>query len=86
MNSEILRDMSLFAVGLNTSCLGNYNETFAAVEGNTNFRFFVAFANQFNHLVYHIDVEIVIVNSELRRDHVIKVPEGIKCEKINFVI
>ena len=57
----------------------DYNETFAPVARISSFRFVIAFANQFNLLIYHIDVKTAFLNGILKEETYMRVPDGVKC-------
>ncbi|CAK9800989.1 Copia protein [Anthophora plagiata] len=57
--------------------LTDYNETFAPVVRIASFRFIIAFANQFNLLIHHMDVKTAFLNGELKEDIYMKVPQGV---------
>lgn len=67
----------LVARGFNQQYLCDYNETFAPVARIASFRFIVAFANQFNLLIHHLDVKTAFLNGNLNEEVYMKVPEGI---------
>lgn len=69
----------LVARGFSQEYLIDYNETFAPVARITSFRFILAFANQFNLLVHHMDVKTAFLNGKLEEEIFMKIPEGIPC-------
>lgn len=46
-----------------------------------SFRFLVAFANQFELLIHHMDVRTAFLNGKLKEEIYMRVPDGIKNEK-----
>ncbi|CAH2090566.1 unnamed protein product [Euphydryas editha] len=74
----------LVARGFSQKYLCDYDETFAPVARIASFRFIVAFANQFNLLIHHLDVKTAFLNGELSEEIYMKVPEGIQ-SKDNYV-
>lgn len=71
----------LVARGFSQRFAEDYNETFAPVARIASFRILLAFANQFNLLVHHMDVKTAFLNGALREEIYMKVPEGVKSEK-----
>lgn len=69
----------LVARGFNQQYLQDYNETFAPVARISSFRFIIAFANQFNLLIHHMDVKTAFLNGKLSEEIYMAVPEGVKC-------
>ena len=67
------------ARGFTQQYLIDYNETFAPVARIASFRLLLAFANQFNLLVHHMDVKTAFLNGKLKEEIYMKVPEGVKC-------
>lgn len=57
----------------------DYNEIFAPVAGISSFRFIMAFANQFNLSVHHMDVKTAFLNGILKEEIYMKAPEGVEC-------
>lgn len=74
----------LVARGFSQEYLSDYNETFAPVARISSFRFMIAFANQFNLLIHHMDVKTAFLNGELKEEIYMKIPEGI-VGKDNYV-
>lgn len=70
----------LVARGFSQKYLTDYDETFAPVARIASFRLIVAFANQFNLLIHHMDVKTAFLNGELKEEIYMRVPEGIKCK------
>lgn len=70
----------LVARGFSQQYLVDYDETFAPVARMASFRFILAFANQFNLLIHHMDVKTAFLNGKLKEEIYMKVPEGIKCK------
>lgn len=70
----------LVARGFSQEYLIDYNETFAPVARIASFRFVIAFANQYNLLVHHMDVKTAFLNGNLKEEIYMKVPEGVSCE------
>ncbi|CAK9816176.1 Copia protein [Anthophora plagiata] len=68
----------LVARGFSQQYLIDYNETFAPVARITSFRFIIAFANQNNLLLHHMDVKTAFLNGELKEEIYMKVPQGIE--------
>ncbi|XP_033225937.1 uncharacterized protein LOC117178621 [Belonocnema kinseyi] len=66
----------LVARGFSQQYLVDYDETFAPVERIDSFRLMLAFANQFDLLKHHMDVKTAFLNSELKQEIFMKVPEG----------
>lgn len=71
----------LVARGFSQEYLVDYSETFAPVARISSFRFIIAFANQNNLLIHHMDVKSAYLNGELKEEIYMKVPEGVKCNK-----
>ena len=69
------------ARGFSQEYLIDYNETFAPVARISSFRFIMAYANQFNLMVHHMDVKSAFLNGILKDEIYMKVPEGIKCKE-----
>lgn len=67
----------LVARGFNQEYLLDYNETFAPVARISSLRFILAFSNQFNLLVHHMDVKTAFLNGILKEEIYMKVPEGV---------
>lgn len=67
----------LVARGFTQEYLQDYDETFAPVARLTTFRFILAFANQFNLYVHHMDVKTAFLNGILKENIYMEVPEGI---------
>ncbi|CAK9796582.1 Copia protein [Anthophora quadrimaculata] len=67
----------LVARGFSQEYLTDYNETFAPVVRIASFRFIIAFANQFNLLIHHMDVKTAFLNGELKEEIYMKVPQGV---------
>lgn len=67
----------LVARGFSQEYLIDYNETFAPVARISSFRFILAFANQFNLLVHHMDVKTAFLNGNLEEEIYMKIPEGV---------
>lgn len=55
----------------------DYEETFAPVARMTSFRFILAFANQWQLLVHHMDVKTAFLNGLLKETIYMKIPEGV---------
>lgn len=68
----------LVAKGFSQKYLVDYNETFAPVARISSFRFIIAFANQFNLLIHHMDVKTAFLNGELKEEIYMRIPEGVK--------
>lgn len=68
----------LVARGFSQEYLVDYNETFAPVARISSFRFILAFSNQFNLLVHHMDVKTAFLNGILKEEIYMKIPEGVK--------
>lgn len=75
----------LVARGFSQEYLVDYNETFAPVARIASFRFILAFANQFNLLVHHMDVKTAFLNGKLKEEIYMKIPEGIPILDDNLV-
>lgn len=73
------------ARGFSQEYLVDYNETFAPVARISSFRFILAFSNQFNLLVHHMDVKTAFLNCLLKEEIYMKVPEGVKskCNQVS---
>lgn len=69
------------AKGCSQEYLQDYTETFAPVARIASFRFLLAFANQFNLLVHHMDVQTAFLNGNLKEEIYMEVPEGFACNK-----
>ena len=69
----------LVARGFSQEYLMDYNETFAPVARISSFRFIIAFANQFNLLIYHMDVKTAFLNGILKEEIYMRVLDGVKC-------
>ena len=69
----------LVARGFSQEYLMDYNETFAPVARISSFRFIIAFANQFNLLIHHMDVKTAFLNGILKEEIYMRVPDGVKC-------
>ena len=54
------------ARGFSQEYLIDYNETFAPVARISSFRFIMAYANQFNLMVHHMDVKSAFLNGILK--------------------
>ena len=54
----------LVARGFCQEYLMDYNETFAPVARISSFRFIIAFVNQFNLLIHHMDVKTAFLHGE----------------------
>lgn len=67
----------LVARGFSQEYLTDYNETFAPVARISSFRFIIAFANQFNLLVHHMDVKTAFLNGDLNEEIYMEIPEGL---------
>lgn len=74
----------LVARGFSQEYLQDYNETFAPVARIASFRFIIAFANQHNLLIHHMDVKTAFLNGILKEEIYMKVPEGVP-SKENYV-
>lgn len=74
----------LVARGFSQEYLTDYNETFAPVARMSSFRFIIAFANQFNLLIHHMDVKTAFLNGDLKEEIFMKIPEGVN-GKDNYV-
>lgn len=70
----------LVARGFSQQYLQDYNETFAPVARISSFRFILAFSNQFNLLIHHMDVKTAFLNGTLKEEIYMKVPEGVTCD------
>ena len=55
-------------------------EKFAPVARISSFRFIIAFANQFDLLIHHMDVKTAFLNGILEHEVYMKVPIGVKCK------
>ena len=69
------------ARGFSQESLIDYSKTFAPVARILRFRFILAYANQFNLMVHHIDVKSTLLNGILKDGSYMKVPEGINCKE-----
>uniref|UniRef100_A0A6V7KQP7 Integrase catalytic domain-containing protein n=1 Tax=Bracon brevicornis TaxID=1563983 RepID=A0A6V7KQP7_9HYME len=58
----------LVARGFSQEYLTDYDETFAPVARIASFRFILAFANQFNLLIHHMDVKMAFLNGNLKEE------------------
>lgn len=67
----------LVARGFSQEYLIDYNETFAPVARISSFRFILAFANQFNLLIHHMDVKTAFLNGKLKEEIYMRIPDGI---------
>ncbi|CAK9796153.1 Copia protein [Anthophora plagiata] len=67
----------LVARGFSQKYLTDYNETFAPIVRIASFRFIIAFANQFNLLIHHMDVKTAFLNGELKEEIYMKVPQRV---------
>ncbi|CAK9834334.1 Copia protein, partial [Anthophora retusa] len=67
----------IVARGFSQEYLTDYNETFAPVARISSFRFIIAFSNQFNLLIHHMDVKTAFLNGTLKEEIYMKVPEGV---------
>ena len=67
----------LVACGYSQQYLIDYEDTFAPVARIASLRFILAFANQFDLLVHHMDVKTAFLNGSLKEEIYMKVPEGI---------
>lgn len=67
----------LVARGFSQQYLHDYEETFAPVARITTFRLILAFANQNNLLIHHMDVKTAFLNGILKEDIYMEVPNGI---------
>lgn len=67
----------LVARGFSQEYSTDSNETFAPVARISTFRFLLAYANQLNLLVHHMDVKIAFLNGNLKEEIYMKVPEGV---------
>ena len=56
----------LAARGFSQEYLIDYNETFATGARISSFCFIIAFANQFNLLIHHMDVKTAFLNGTLK--------------------
>lgn len=74
----------LVARGFSQQYLEDYDETFAPVARITTFRLIMAFANQNDLLVHHMDVKTAFLNGILKENIYMQVPEGIS-SKSNHV-
>lgn len=70
----------LVARGFTQKYQQDYDETFAPVARISTFRFILAFANQFDLQVHHMDVKTAFLNGVLKEDIYMEVPEGISAE------
>ena len=75
----------LVARGFSQKYLVDYNETFAPVARISSFRIILAFANQHDLLVHHMDVKTAFLNGILKEETYMKVPEGIQCNNNDLV-
>ena len=71
----------LVACGYSQEYLVNYNETFAPVARISSFRFIIAFANQFDLSIHHMDVKTAFLNGILEHEVYMDVPIGVKSDK-----
>lgn len=67
----------LVARGFSQEYLTDYNETFAPVARIASFRLMIAFANQYNLSVHHMDVKTAFLNGELKEEIYMKIPVGV---------
>lgn len=65
------------AEGFSQEYLIDYNETFAPVDRIASFRLLIAFSNQFNMLIHHMDVKTAFSNRNLKQEIYMRVPEGV---------
>lgn len=68
----------LVARGFSQEYLKDYDETFAPVARISSLRFIIAFSNQYNLLLHHMDVKTAFLNGELKEEIFMKIPEGVK--------
>lgn len=68
----------LVAKGFTQEYMVDYNETYAPVARIATFRLMLAFANEHNLLVHHMDVTTAFLNGDLDTVIYMKVPPGIK--------
>ena len=67
------------AKGFTQQYLIDYDETFVPVVRITSFRIIIAFANNNNLLIHHMDVKTAFLNGKLKEEIYMQVPEGLKC-------
>ena len=70
----------LVARGFSKEYLIDYNETFAPVARISSFHFIIAFANQFNLLIHHMDVKTAVLNGILKEEIYMRVSDSVKCD------
>lgn len=68
----------LVARGFSQRYLEDYNETFAPVARIPSLRFILAFANQNNLLIHHMDVKTAFLNGTLKEEIYMNIPEGVQ--------
>lgn len=68
----------LVAKGFSQKYLIDYNETFAPVARITTFRVMLAFSNQHDLLVHHMDMKTAFLHGNLDEEIYMKIPEGLK--------
>ncbi len=73
------RKARLVARGFTQQYLIDYDETFAPVARIASFRFLIAFANQFNLLIHHMDVKTAFLNGSLKEELYMQIPPGVEC-------
>jgi transposase InsO family protein len=71
----------LVAKGFSQKYLEDYDEIFAPVARLTSFRCLLAFANQFDLLIHHMDVKTAFLNGILKETIYMKVPEQVKARE-----
>ena len=59
----------------------DYEETFALVARISSFRFIMAFSNQHDLIVHHMDVKTAFLNGNLKEEIFMKLPDGIDNDK-----
>lgn len=71
----------LVARGFSQQYLEDYDETFAPVTRITTLRFMLAFSNQYDLLIHHMDVKTAFLNGILKEEIYMEVPDGIKADR-----
>lgn len=71
----------LIARGFSQKFAEDYNEIFAPVARLPSFRILLAFANQNDLLIHHMDVKTAFLHGNLKEEIYMRVPEGIKSKE-----
>lgn len=82
--NKVKHKARLVARGFSQKYLIDYDETFAPVARIASFRCILAFSNQFNLLIHHMDVKTAFLNGTLKEEIYMRVPEGVN-SKVNQV-